>query len=373
MDTSVTKCVFFMSMQNNDRISKSKTSLDFQVITDTSQMLVTMKRTIKESYWVFDWDKYKKLVNQYELIYTNGQNISNLRPVSRSFFKLHEILHDFQPEFSLSTTNGCTALFLADGPGGFIEAFHHYRKNNADNDKLFGVTLLSRDRSIPSWKIKIPNVTFLQGTDGTGSLYQVKNIDDFASITCEHGKCDFITADGGFDFSSDFNNQEKSSLHLILCEIYTAMMTQKKGGCFVIKMYDLFTIKTLQLLSILRLSYANMYITKPHTSRPANSEKYVVCIGFTNCPTETMFQLRESVIKSKWCICDKPFASVVSDIAYFNTFFVSKQLYEINRVVTAITQPETIEPVKKQIEKALRWCYKYNIPINLQTLHSIYR
>ena len=44
---------------------------------------------------------------------------------------------------------------------------------------------------------------------------------------------DLVTADGGFDFSTNFNKQEQSSLRIIFCEIVTALSVQKKGGAFM--------------------------------------------------------------------------------------------------------------------------------------------
>ena len=43
------------------------------------------------------WEKAKKKVNQYEYIYTSSRknrNICNVTPVSRSYFKIYEILKD---------------------------------------------------------------------------------------------------------------------------------------------------------------------------------------------------------------------------------------------------------------------------------------
>ena len=44
---------------------------------------------------IIKWDKYKKFINNYEYIYTNynmSMNICNIQPVSRSYFKLCEII-----------------------------------------------------------------------------------------------------------------------------------------------------------------------------------------------------------------------------------------------------------------------------------------
>ena len=78
---------------------------------------------------------------------------------------------------------------------------------------------------------------------------------------------DIITADGGFDFSSDFNNQEKLACNLIFAEICFAILTQKKGGNFIIKFFDIFTLASVDLLYILSCFYTNIAITKPCTSR----------------------------------------------------------------------------------------------------------
>ena len=64
-----------------------------------------------------------------------------------------------------------------------------------------------------------PNVKLISGLDNTGNIYKLENIKHFEE---NKRKGDFITADGGFDFSSDFNDQEKQSLRIIFCEFSMA-------------------------------------------------------------------------------------------------------------------------------------------------------
>ena len=45
-------------------------------------------------------------------------------------------------------------------------------------------------------------------------------------------------------------------------------------------MHDIHTTNTLQMLFILSNYFEKVIITKPYTSRPANSEKYIVCKNF---------------------------------------------------------------------------------------------
>jgi hypothetical protein len=91
---------------------------------------------------------------------------------------------------------------------------------------------------------------------------------------------DFITADGGFDFSLDFNKQEISISKLLFAQVCFAVTLQKKGGTFVLKIFDCFMEHTVDILYILSSFYDKVYITKPQTSRYANSEKYIVCKDF---------------------------------------------------------------------------------------------
>ena len=51
---------------------------------------------------------------------------------------------------------------------------------------------------------------------------------------------EIVTADGGFDVKI-FIAQEILSSKLLLCEIYLGLKTQKVGGMFIIKFFDMFS------------------------------------------------------------------------------------------------------------------------------------
>jgi len=324
------------------------------------------------------WDTYKKQTNLYELVFTTSNvvpSISLLTPYSRSFFKHWEILCDFKSEMAFKGDQPIKCAFLAEGPGGFIEAFVKFRNNT--NDTLYGITLISSDRMVPSWKFSKKylcdnNITLLFGKDGDGSLYSIDNIDSFVKEMGQN-QCDYVTADGGFDFSGDFNCQEQNSLLLILCEIYTNLLLQKHGGIFVLKIYDISLPLTKQLLYILNQSYESLTFVKPHTSRPANSEKYIICRGYLGSSQYHLDTLRE-------CICARsyeplkvvPSMEFVESVAMYNVVFVMKQIIYIN--MTLNHARNSISPWKtahQQAEYAIRWCHKYKIPIDLKSLHYI--
>jgi len=123
-----------------------------------------------------------------------------------------------------------------------------------------------------------PNVFIENGATGTGDILCIQN---FKHCIDKYGSSmDLITADGGFDFSTGFNSQEINIIKLLYGQICYALCLQKHNGNFILKIFDCFMNHTVDLLYILSSFYQDVYITKPNTSRYANSEKYIVCKKF---------------------------------------------------------------------------------------------
>jgi 23S rRNA U2552 (ribose-2'-O)-methylase RlmE/FtsJ len=239
------------------------------------------------------WDKYKKYTNPYEFIHTivpnSRQAICLYKPLSRSFFKMIEIVHltDILHNSNNNANNHLPLPYktfhLAEGPGGFIEAIAYLRNN--PNDIYYGMTLLEEhNTNVPGWRkskeflASHPNVIIEKGIDGRGDLMNPRNF--LHCLKNYRGQCDLITGDGGFDFSVHYLSQEIVSSSLILCQISFAIAMQKIGGTFIIKMFDTFSKISLDILYLLANAYEVIRVVKPHTSRYANSEKYIVCKNF---------------------------------------------------------------------------------------------
>ena len=184
--------------------------------------------------------------------------------------------------------NNIFCACLAEGPGGFIHCLNNYSKDyNIYIKRIFGITLISKDKSIPYWNQLIVNNRMnhiLNGADGSGNLYNFENANDFIKkINLNY--CHLVTADGGFDYSGNYNSQEDNSYKLIYSEIYIALNIQKIKGNFILKIFDLFNYKTIQLIYLLYNCYSIIEIYKPLTSRLSNSEKYIICSEFNGCPS----------------------------------------------------------------------------------------
>lgn len=73
------------------------------------------------------------------------------------------------------------------------------------------------------------------------------------------------------------NIQEILSKQLYLCQCLVALMIVRPGGHFVTKLFDLFTPFSAGLIYLMYRCFDSISIFKPNSSRPANSERYLIC------------------------------------------------------------------------------------------------
>ena len=168
-------------------------------------------------------------------------------------------------------------------------------------DNYYGITLINNDKHVPNWKKmdlllkKFQNISIIYGKDNTGNLYHHVNLQDCAEKY--KNSMHIITADGGFDFSNNFDEQENNIFRLIFTQVSYALALQKKDGHFILKMFDIFSVNSLQILYLLSCFYKKVIISKPNTSRQANSEKYIVCKHFKYDDTSEVTQKLINVLK----------------------------------------------------------------------------
>lgn len=308
-----------------------------------------------------EWECAKKNIHDYEFIYTSYKNnISKISPISRSYFKFTEIYYGYN---IINKTKNNKIVCLAEAPGGFIQAIIDL----LDYDKIeciYGNSLQSELKSIPKWNNKLmyyDKISFYNGINDNGDLYDLINV---ISLIKKYGResVDLVTSDGGFDYSSDYSQQEINSYRLIYSEIFIALNIQKRGGNFICKIFDIFHRETILLLSILNDSYHNVYIHKPCVSRNSNSEKYIICKDFKGYNSEIIRILCHGFGKS----LDIPISKhILNDIMNINNLYCNNQIKKIKEGIRLIENKSLKNyPSKNQIDLATKWCMKYNIPIN---------
>jgi 23S rRNA U2552 (ribose-2'-O)-methylase RlmE/FtsJ len=253
---------------------------------DVDQNLYDLKERIQPFDRSELWDLAKRITNPYERIHTQSSrlalppSICVLTPLSRSFFKMIEILQVTKFYERMQRVPKLRSLHLCEGPGGFIEAFLYKAE---ENHKLiqasYAITLKSTHQMIPGWRRatpflqKHPNVKLVYGSTGTGDIYEKEN-HVYLSNLCGKQKVHLVTADGGFDFSDDFQAQEKMIFKLLVCSSLIALQTIAQDGDFVLKIFDIQSQVTRDFITILGSCFREWTIYKPVTSRPCNSEWY---------------------------------------------------------------------------------------------------
>jgi len=367
-----------INVQNHINIKLDDNSPDIFLSYSLSKYLSTMKEKIDK--YGGEWDNYKKYTNPYEFIHTiipsKNKSVSKYKPLSRSYFKMIEIINllklNIDDEKSLKT------FHLAEGPGGFIEALVHTRNNK--EDKYIGMTIINdNDSNVPGWKksnaflCKNKNVFIERGQDGTGDILNINNFN--YCYEKYKNSMEIITADGGFDFSHDFNKQEVNISNLLFGQIAYAIIMQKSGGTFILKIFDSFMQHTVDLLYLLSSFYKKVYIIKPNTSRYANSEKYIVCKDFIfNNPSEYYYNIFYRPFKVLLNNKDKyihRFLSIDTSLFFtiklqeYNAIFGQQQLENIYNTFAIINNKNKFEKysnnIKNNIIKCIHWCSKFNI------------
>ena len=375
----------------NLKFVDSEENMNDLVITNSSLYfyLKQSKEQISDNYK--EWDIYKKITNPYEFIHTNydkNNYISRLKPLSRAYYKMIELVNHFN--LYKDESESIKTFHLAEGPGGFIEAIVNVRKNPFD--EYYGMTLIDDSDNIPGWKKsndflnKYKNVFIERGSPGNGDLYSYENLE---YIKQNHGhKYELVTGDGGFDFSIDFSKQEINATRLILSQIIFALILQKNGGSFILKVFDLFTKPSIDMIYLLNSLYRDVYITKPKTSRYANSEKYIVCIDFNL----EAFSTIEQRLLNTFRVCQdinykKYIFSSLLAIDYNFSFF--KSIKEINSIIgqqqlnvinntlimikkTNISNSKLDSDKRKNIQLCINWCKENNIPYNDYKKNNIF-
>lgn len=314
------------------------------------------------------WNVYKKYTNPYEYIHTNipyiNKSVSSYRSLSRSYYKIIEIYNDFNINKILNYKQ-IKVFSLCESPGGFIEAIVNLRNNNT-NDKYYTMSLINQNENdnIPSWNNnfmllnKNKNIYIENGYDNTGNIINTLNFDN--CVKKYFHSMDLITGDGGFDFSLDFNKQEINMVNLLFSQISYAIFMQKKNGIFILKIFDFFLSSTIDLIFLLTNFYEKVYITKPLTSRCANSEKYIVCINFIfnkhyikkyyNNFKNIFYIINKSINSNKY-VCN--FLNISLPIDFFNLLENLNSIFINNQSSCIENTLNTIFLYKNKINKFL--------------------
>lgn len=341
------------------------------------------------------WKKVRWYINEYDFLVKDPI-------INRAFYKYWEIVNEYELFEEYDENERDLVLHCAEAPGGFIQGTNIYlqidrlpqeapmppqpkqttdeegfitvhkrnkRKKPKQDYRIFTISLNKdlpqyRTYNLPSYNKNIINkhVCITYGKDDTGDINNWENIHHIEYLA--ERPFYLITADGGFDEGTDFNNKEQLHYGLILSEIYTALKLQKPGGHFALKVFDVFTETSIHLLYLLHIAYKEVYVYKPKTSRPTNSEKYVICKNFLLSDEnkvvilDNLKQLSTAIgkLKSKY-ISFRLFQTIpdyfVDDIKHMNTDLLTKQCAFLQQAVELCQDEHFLEEYENQLAQSI--------------------
>jgi len=349
------------------------------ILTETQHV----KNQIDSIYSQGIWDDYKKVTNPYEYIFLSlsrrmSRSVATRTPLSRSYFKMLELWLGAnlskEIEQLVAKDGGLISAHAAEGPGGFIEALHNSYENNVKYSQ--GMTLRSTTRNIPGWRKtsqflnKHPTINITYGQDSTGDLLNLENLDYFVSLFKDE-KAHVYTADGGFDFSSDFNAQEETILPLLTAEFYLGLKSIQRGGVIVVKIFDTTLRPTLELIWLVTRSFREWSIVKPKTSRGGNAERYLICKGFLGLDDDTDRFFRKIITHKgppiKSFLITKPNVAWLQNMLAIQEAVARQEIDIIQKTLQLVQRPNISEIdkyIEENVERSIQWCKDHNEPIN---------
>lgn len=348
------------------------------------------------------WKKVRWYINDYDFLVSEPI-------INRAFYKYWEIINKFDIFKNFDKENDLI-FHCCEAPGGFIQGTNIYLKYDVKKEKQlkeidqdgfisikkkkyekkkYKIYTISLNKelqqykmyNLPSYNSKVinKNINITYGIDNTGNINNLQNINYIKkTLLSNNNKFYLITCDGGFDEGTDFNNKEQLHYKLILNEIYTAITLQQKNGHFILKVFDVFTQTSIHLLYLLSLMYKEIIVYKPKTSRPSNSERYIVCKYFTENDNENLIKELKTLSETLKLSSSKYISFTLFDIIpdmfidkikKMNEYLINSQCECLNKAIILCKDLKFIKKYDNILHESLEtrlkvfnsWCKLYKL------------
>ena len=261
-------------------------------------------------------------------------------------------------------------LSIAEAPGNFILALNHFIKTECphviwdwrastfktmdDDPYYFGDTYGIIKKFPDNW---------IYGIDGDGDITSVNNLETFEyrDVFSNYGemgnnkklskKYNLVTSDVKYvPHDNIYSEEETINLPVMTGHTLASLINLEKGGSCVLKEFSLFECGTISLLYLLSYAFERVFVTKPASSKQANSEVYVVCTGFLdNLNREQIRQIktyltwiRFSVKPKKDMVLPALFRDIdmdedwILDLIKINKELTERQIKELDEMVEIV-------------------------------------
>uniref|UniRef100_A0AAN0LPR9 Methyltransferase 1 n=1 Tax=Nesodiprion zhejiangensis nucleopolyhedrovirus TaxID=3135970 RepID=A0AAN0LPR9_9BACU len=303
----------------------------------------------------------RAMSNPFELV---GQAFFN----NRGAVKMANIDQATNFVFTRLNNESNELIYFADvcaGPGGFSEYMLWRKKWNI---KGFGMTLREKD----DFQLNRFYNNFSEtlhpyyGPLNDGNIYNTQNQKGFNEIIMKdtEGKgVHFMMGDGEFSVDGQGNMQEILLKRIYLCQCLIALMVIRTGGHCVIKFFEIYTPFSAGLVYLMYRCFDRICIFKPHSSRPANSERYLVCLGKLANVSDVITYLSEINEKISTNDRDNNVTQIVSlnELEYetcFKKFLIdsnndigNNQITALSKILAFCNDINLVEPSQSIISK----------------------
>lgn len=345
---------------------------DLRVILKDKSVSKSFKDLIKKSIF------YDKLTDKIYMMTFKYQLTSNfkLKNVSNAGLKMTEIIN--QEKIIDNKANRLVHFGNAEMPGNFIVAVNYYIKSNKLNMNYdwYGNSLLPgvmgpKSEGLPDYYgfyKKYKDRWIMNEDKMNGDITDMNNI-EYIENYFNNNKCDLYTSDAGVSLDiHDFNHQEFIEIKLKLAEVLCGLITLKAGGNMVIKIYTFFEKATIDVIIILSKLFKVLKIVKPMTSKPTNSENYIIGIDYIGYDKSLkIINLFKEKIKN-FNECGYLSNIHKDDINVFNTYlntlynrqieFIDRNIYYFNKFYTGYIDYHVLDDIhEKYIRKLVEYYY----------------
>tara|TARA_B110000046_G_scaffold181946_1_gene215023 strand:- start:141 stop:1109 length:969 start_codon:yes stop_codon:yes gene_type:complete len=196
---------------------------------------------------------------------------------SRAYHKLREILR------TCALPLPRASLHLCEAPGGFVQALADEvadaarRPGAATEWRWVAASLQSAGVPRPAHDLPLAHGAFVCDLPVAGDLLDAACADALVERVGA-AAVDLVTADGAA--AMDHADVEGAHRALLLAQTRVALRCLREGGCFVIKYFEGAQPATLAWMARLTTRFDRVALVKPTTSRPTNSERYLVARGY---------------------------------------------------------------------------------------------
>ena len=289
-----------------------------------------------------------KLVNRYFLfsdIKFKLRKSLGVSYITNAWIKTYEIFYIFKQELFHSNNKTIYIFFNANAPGTSTEAVKflidkHYPKISME---WVSSTYLDKEDTLQDTYglIKKNKSKWLMNSDNNGDVTKLSNIKDFNSQIRSkfNSLCDIYFSDIAINIKEDYNNEELLESKEVFGQNISGLNSIKLGGHYIVKQRGSMLPLSIWFISILNKCFKKVHITKPCSSKPCNSEIYIVALGFKGIHPQTLelmfrtlvnFNIRSSPYKVLTPICMDTYQSIYKAIQSI----VNSQVLHINNMLS---------------------------------------